>query len=65
MSINAKSLAQAKAQVDAFTAEVFIKGLPNGDGQTSAENTEIVVTDANEDKQSQAVACLFCRKEIE
>lgn len=65
VSIGANSLAQAKSQVGSFTAEVLIKDLPSGEGQTAAENSEIIVTDAEGAKHSQPLSCLFCGKEIE
>ena len=65
VSIGAIALAQAKAQTGSFTAEVFIQGLPNGDNQTPADKTEVVITKAGGEKQSQDVRCLFCDEEIE
>lgn len=65
VTIGPRSLAQAKAQKNSLTAEVFIKGLPDGEGQSPAENSEIVVTDADGDKNAQNVNCLFCGTEIE
>lgn len=64
-SINAKSSTAAKAQSNSVTAEVLIKGLPDGDGSTPAEKTEIVITDAEGAKRSENVSCLFCGKDIE
>ena len=55
----------AKSESDSFIAEVFVKGLPEGN-QTPAENTEIVVTNKGDDeKDARDVSCLFCGKEIE
>ena len=65
VSIGAISLAQAKAHTGSFTAEIFIQGLPNGDNQTPADKTEVVITKPEGEKQAQAVRCLFCDEEIE
>lgn len=65
ITISADSLAQAKAQTDSFTAEVLIQGLPNGESHTQAEKSEIIVTNAQGEKQTQDVTCLFCHNKIE
>ena len=65
ISIGANSQAAAKAQTDSFTAEVFIKGLPNVDGQTPAEKTKIVITNADGENKTKDVSCLFCGSKIE
>lgn len=65
IKIGPRSLAQAKAQKGSFTAEIFIKGLPDGEESTPAERTEIIVTDGEGEKHAQSVGCLFCGTEIE
>jgi len=65
IKIESDSRAQAKAQTDTLAAEVFIKGLPDGNGALPAEKSEIVITDADGERSRQAVSCLFCEKAIE
>lgn len=65
VKIESNSRAQAKAQTDTLAAEVFIKGLPDGDGASPAGKSEIVVADANGERSRQTVSCLFCEKSIE
>lgn len=65
MSISANSLAQAKAQLGSYTAELLIKDLPNDNGRMAAEKNEIIVTDDGGDSTSRSISCLFCGKEIE
>lgn len=64
LDIDANSSAVATAQKDAFTADVFVKGLPDGPNQEAASTTEIVVM-SEEGKKAEDVSCLFCGSKIE
>ena len=66
INIDKNSSAMAKAESDSFTAEVFIKTLPEGGNTVPSESTEIVVTNkVDDEKHAQDLNCLFCGKEIE
>ncbi|KAK5120438.1 hypothetical protein LTR85_006377 [Meristemomyces frigidus] len=52
----------AAAQVDSVSAEVFVAGAPKED---PAKTTEIVVTNADGEKQTENVRCLVCGEEVE
>ncbi|TKA83772.1 hypothetical protein B0A55_00002 [Friedmanniomyces simplex] len=55
----------AIAQKDAYTAEFFVKGSPNGSDETPSRETKIVVTDGEGGRRKENVRCLFCRESIE
>ena len=66
ISIDKNSSALAKAESGSFTAEVFIKGLPDAENRAASEVSEIAVTNkGNNEKHTANVCCLFCEKEIE
>lgn len=58
-------MVQAKAFKEPYTAEVYVSGLPNGPEQTSAEKTQVKITDAEGGSRLLSVHCLFCKQEIE
>lgn len=64
-SISPNSAAQAIALNGLVTAEVFIRGLPDGPDEHPAENTEIVLTSEDGEKRSESICCLFCHTAIE
>lgn len=64
MAAMADPRAIAIAEEGPFTAEVFIKGLPEDLKAASAAVTEIVVTNAGKERH-QDVLCLFCQAKIE
>lgn len=65
VSIRSNSLAQAKAETDSVICEVMVQGLPDGPEQTPAAHSYIQITDADGEKRTTDVQCLFCGTKID
>ena len=63
--IEAQSSALARAEKNAFAAEVFIKNLPQGEERKASEATEIVITRPDDEQERRNMKCLFCKTDIE
>lgn len=64
-SQDSRAVAIAKSPDGALTAEVYIRGRPSGPGMVSAERDEIVITDAQGEKTTEKLCCLFCQSGLE
>lgn len=48
-----------------MACEVIVGGLPNVDGQASADHSYIEITSAEGEKSTEDVQCLFCGTKID